>query len=371
MLKNDHIDTALAGSEESQKKSFFDGQIATGSLYTSKAGTPPFDDRFLIELSETAPMQRLRDIGFLGAIDYLRHSTGSAPHRRRHNRLEHSIGVAQLAIRFAKLRELDQQTTRTLAAAALVHDIGHGPLSHTLEPIFKATFGIEHHSVSNQILRGDNQFNSEVRDKIAEYSIDLDEIISYLNGTHGGPYSYLFSSSINLDTVEAITRCRFFSAPGFATAPAFRLIELIASQTDFPTASADAFWELKNSIYKVLIHSRIGVLFDAFAQSFMKYSLHKFAPSDFYLNERQLRQKHPGLFETILKVRLLKIESLDLDREFLDQEIQVPHREFYAERHRSIESTNEIDLRYKQTKLKHMSSINDLVVLFRSDAQSQ
>ena len=104
-----------------------------------------FADPFLTELLLSKPLQRLKDIGFLGALDYIKVSNGSDAHRRRHNRFDHSLGVAELALLYSDIRGLPRKETRVLAAAGLLHDIGHGPLSHTLEPIFKASFGANHH----------------------------------------------------------------------------------------------------------------------------------------------------------------------------------------------------------------------------------
>lgn len=100
------------------------------------------------ELLSTRAMKRLSGIGFLGAIDYVTKGSGRAAYRRRHNRLEHSIGVALLAQRFCEVAEVTERERLTLVAAGLLHDVGHGPLSHTLEPVFSDYFGIDHDSVA-------------------------------------------------------------------------------------------------------------------------------------------------------------------------------------------------------------------------------
>ena len=76
-----------------------------------------FADPFLAELALSGPMQRLRDIGFLGALDYIKTSNGSDMHRRRHNRYDHCLGVAELALLYAEIRGLASYDTRVLAAA--------------------------------------------------------------------------------------------------------------------------------------------------------------------------------------------------------------------------------------------------------------
>ena len=97
-----------------------------------------FQDPLLRQLIGSRPVQRLRRIGFLGAVDRIQS-------RNWYTRHDHSVGVARLALLYAKSRSLSQHDTRVLAVAGLLHDVGHGPLSHTLEPIFKDRFGISHH----------------------------------------------------------------------------------------------------------------------------------------------------------------------------------------------------------------------------------
>ena len=94
--------------------------------------SPKNDDPLGPALLTLKPLKRLAGIGFLGAIDYLRHGTGRAGHRRRHNRLEHSVGVAWLADVFAEEAQLSNDRRRLLIASALLHDVDHAALFLTL-----------------------------------------------------------------------------------------------------------------------------------------------------------------------------------------------------------------------------------------------
>ena len=69
-----------------------------------------FEDPLLGGLIESRPVQRLRRIGFLGAVDRMQS-------RNRHNRYDHSVGVARLALLYARKRDLSQRDTRLLAVA--------------------------------------------------------------------------------------------------------------------------------------------------------------------------------------------------------------------------------------------------------------
>lgn len=55
-------------------------------------------------------------------------------------RLEHSIGTMHLAVEYARLLDMAPCDARVFVLASLLHDIGHGPFSHTFEraagPVF-------------------------------------------------------------------------------------------------------------------------------------------------------------------------------------------------------------------------------------------
>ena len=65
--------------------------------------SPLFEDPLLRDLLESRPVQRLRRIGFLGAVDRMQS-------RNRHSRYDHSIGVARLALLYARIRDLSLTT---------------------------------------------------------------------------------------------------------------------------------------------------------------------------------------------------------------------------------------------------------------------
>lgn len=102
-------------------------------------GSVAFDrekERAIIELIDSREFQRLRRIRQLGAAALI--FPGA-----EHSRFTHSIGAAFLAKRLfdhltrQDLYPLDVQPLRPVVlAAALLHDIGHGPYSHLFEHVF-------------------------------------------------------------------------------------------------------------------------------------------------------------------------------------------------------------------------------------------
>jgi hypothetical protein len=90
-------------------------------------------------------VQRLRHIRQNGLANLVFHGM-------EHSRFSHSLGVAYTARRmFDRIVQnddiqlsKDEPTKLTTVAAALLHDVGHGPFSHTLEEILKDA-GIDFH----------------------------------------------------------------------------------------------------------------------------------------------------------------------------------------------------------------------------------
>src|SRR5690606_24302074 len=88
--------------------------------------------RLLLDLINTAAFQRLRNIRQLGF------SWVAFP-GAEHSRFTHALGVCHLAGRvldqLAKSEPIDPIDRVTAQAAALLHDIGHGPFSHLFESV--------------------------------------------------------------------------------------------------------------------------------------------------------------------------------------------------------------------------------------------
>ena len=94
------------------------------------------NDPLLLELIDTPAFQRLKEIRFLGAIDYCRIPRPNGnPGTIRYTRYEHSIGVMQLARLYCAKCDIRPPDHRLVCAAALLHDIGHPLLSHSGESV--------------------------------------------------------------------------------------------------------------------------------------------------------------------------------------------------------------------------------------------
>ena len=100
------------------------------------------------DLLSTPEMNKLSHIKQLG----LAHLIFPGAH---HTRFEHSLGASHIAGRMADSLSLDQIDADTLRVAAMLHDVGHGPYSHTLEHILAERGGMDHMEVTKGIILGE------------------------------------------------------------------------------------------------------------------------------------------------------------------------------------------------------------------------
>ena len=359
-----HTDAAWLGTKDWERLPLFPDLPPCPTLLMD-ASEAVFADPFLAELALTRPLQRLTDIGFLGALDFIKTSNGIEKHRRRHNRYDHSLGVAELALLYSNIRGLPRYDTRVLAAAGLLHDVGHGPLSHTLEPVFKTTFGVDHHEAGRAILHGESRLGSEIPKIMAAYGIDLDEVLAMIEGQHEGEHAFLFAGPINLDTIEGISRSRLFAAKATRPFNPKRLVALIAANDEWPSKAADDFWRLKDEVYNLVIHHPEGLLYDGLAQAYMTQEIGRFRPSWFQSTEDQLRQRQPTLFHIFAWARASKRRVFhrlsEWKPELFDFEINAPVRRFHLQESARISKPADQKQRYLQQKSKRDLKIGDLV----------
>ena len=127
------------------------------------------EELMIMELIDTIAFQRLRRIKQLGAASLLFHGAESS-------RFTHSIGVFCIARKIYKRliesKSLFCEHKFVLYGAALLHDLGHGPLSHTSEEIFNHNHEqwsqnlVRNYSPINSILK---KYDSELPRQIGEY----------------------------------------------------------------------------------------------------------------------------------------------------------------------------------------------------------
>ncbi len=130
-------------------------------------------DDFAVRLADTPEFQRLRRITQLG-FAFLAYPSA------RHTRFEHSLGTFYLAKR---IRMHNPDIDEGVIYAALLHDLGHYPFSHTLEGLFprheENTVWTIKHGIIGDILRerySVSEFLGLIKHPVVSGDIDADRM---------------------------------------------------------------------------------------------------------------------------------------------------------------------------------------------------
>ncbi|MEX2464017.1 MAG: HD domain-containing protein, partial [Balneolaceae bacterium] len=152
----------------------------------------------ILRLIDHHYIQRLRRIRQLG-LGYLVFPAAE------HSRFSHALGAMELGQRVLKnLKEKDTtisepELTGTLIAI-LLHDVGHGPLSHTLEHTLIKDFN--HEMMSLRIMQELNK----------EFNGELDTAIEIFTNQYPKKFLHqLISSQLDMDRLDYLKRDSFFT----------------------------------------------------------------------------------------------------------------------------------------------------------------
>ena len=189
-----------------------------------------------LDLLDTPEVQRLRGIHQLG-LAHLVFPGGN------HSRFEHSLGVLHLVRKFGEIRRLEEEDLKLLSAAAILHDLGHPPFSHTLEPLMIEHLKKNHVRVGCEILmrgteideRESKRLNSWGVQRVAEvlekYRIDPREVCAVIKGKHVRPYlAELMNSEVDLDQMDFLLRDAHFTGVALGMIDVDRLMRTLTIQ---------------------------------------------------------------------------------------------------------------------------------------------
>ncbi|UCE90832.1 MAG: HD domain-containing protein [Methanobacteriota archaeon] len=153
-------------------------------------GSVRFEAPFL-SLIEANELQRLHSVNQLGLANLVYPGAN-------HTRLEHSLGTFAVAGRMATSLRLEQREDVLVRCAAILHDIGHLPFSHTFETVLHEQFGIDHVEISRRLITGQESILSEeeerilggaasVADALERQGIDPKEVASLIDPASRAP----------------------------------------------------------------------------------------------------------------------------------------------------------------------------------------
>lgn len=159
-------------------------------------------------------MQRLIDLAEFQRLRHIRQNglTNLVFYGAEHSRFVHSMGVAYLAremydrICLNSGSQPDDDVRLATSVAALLHDIGHGPFSHTLEEILRALeVNFDHEHMTRRIIQ-----ESEVRCVLDDIDPELTKrIVAYIDKKSRGEEHWshkIVSSQLDADRLDYLLR---------------------------------------------------------------------------------------------------------------------------------------------------------------------
>ncbi len=191
--------------ERSNKKKIFNDPVY---------GFISIPDALHFDLVEHSYFQRLRRIKQLGLTHLV--YPGAL-----HTRFHHSLGAMHLmqqAIYILRNKgyTISREEARAASLAILLHDIGHGPYSHTLEQTIIQ--GVSHETISQLLMQ---QLNFE-------YQGALDETLAIFSDSHPKKFlNKLVSSQLDMDRMDYLKRDSFYTGVTEGNINADRLLAML------------------------------------------------------------------------------------------------------------------------------------------------
>ncbi|WP_409303290.1 HD domain-containing protein [Peribacillus sp. SCS-155] len=181
-------------------------------------------DRVIWDLIGTKEFQRLRRVRQLG-------TTYLTFHGAEHSRLNHSLGVYEIVRRmiddvFAGRPEWDEDERLVCLCAALLHDLGHGPFSHSFEKVFD----LDHEHFTQQIVLGDTEVNQVLRKVDRSFPKKVAEVIAK---TYGSKLVVsMISSQIDADRMDYLQRDAYFTGVSYGHFDMERILRVMRPRED-------------------------------------------------------------------------------------------------------------------------------------------
>lgn len=173
----------------------------------------------IFDLIEHPYFQRLRHIKQLGLSDLVYPGA-------HHTRFHHALGAMHLMGRVldtlrSKGIEITPQEFEAAQIAILLHDIGHGPLSHSLEETLLKD--VHHESLSYLFMRSLNQ----------QFNGALDLAIMFFRDSYTRKFFHqLISSQLDIDRLDYLKRDSFFTGVMEGTIGIDRIVAMLNVHND-------------------------------------------------------------------------------------------------------------------------------------------
>lgn len=231
------------------------------------------------ELVNSKEFQRLRWISQLGGAQIAFPSA-------THTRYTHSLGVYHILTRVLnQVKGNDMVSDKEkliIRIAGLLHDIGHGPFSHTFEKITNfndnSKFKFNHEWYTCAII---NDETSEINQILKKYKINTNQIINIINKNEKECPKYqiqLVSSQLDCDRMDYLMRDGYFTGVDYGAIDLDWVISnMIIDQEKGIIFNYKAVAAIENYLitrfhmYSQVYYHKSSILFDAKLQALFSY----------------------------------------------------------------------------------------------------
>ncbi|MGG3469427.1 HD domain-containing protein [Neobacillus pocheonensis] len=181
-------------------------------------------DQAIWDLIGTKEFQRLRRIKQLG-------TTFLTFHGAEHSRFNHSLGVYEIVRRiiddvFAGRPEWNDDERLLTLAAALLHDLGHGPFSHSFEKVFD----FDHEDFTRAIILGNTEVNKVLVKVGPDFPGQVAEVIAKTSDKK--LVISLISSQIDADRMDYLQRDAYFTGVSYGQFDMERILRVMRPRED-------------------------------------------------------------------------------------------------------------------------------------------
>ncbi|KSU81787.1 MULTISPECIES: HD domain-containing protein [Fictibacillus] len=196
-------------------------------------------DELIWKLIGTSEFQRLRRIRQLG-------TTYLTFHGAEHSRFSHSLGVYEITRRiievFHNRPHWNEEERMLVLSAALLHDIGHGPFSHSFEKVF----GVDHEDYTRAILLGDTEVNEVLRLQGSDFPKKVAEVIE--KTYHDKLVVSMISSQIDADRMDYLLRDAYFTGVSYGNFDLERILRVMRPMEDGAVIKASGMHAVEDYI---------------------------------------------------------------------------------------------------------------------------
>lgn len=160
-----------------------------------------------------------------------------------HTRLEHSLGVFWVTGRMAEQLGLPPDEALSVSVGGLLHDLGHGPFSHTLDPSAEEVVGFGHERISRAWITGEAM--PGITDPPPEHPTTIPEIlerwevspslVADLVDPKPGRDSHpllraMLHGAIDTDRIDYLQRDAHYTGVAHGTIDAARLLDTVRAR---------------------------------------------------------------------------------------------------------------------------------------------